>query len=93
MVYMNRGDIQSKVPRRWEYRNIKVKPETYKRLRYYQNLMELQTFQRGDEVRYTMDGVIKALLDLLESAKIKITTVEAEEGRNNEKNKSAEKSV
>jgi hypothetical protein len=58
--------------KRWEYRNIKVKPATYRRLRYYQNLMELQSFEKGEEVRYTMDTVISALLDLLESAKIKI---------------------
>lgn len=54
-----------------EYKTVKVKPETYRRLRYYQNVMELQAFDRGEEARFSLDDVINAALNLTESAKFK----------------------
>ena len=62
-----------------KYRNIKVKPETYLRLRNYQNKMELHYLERGEEVRFSMDDVINALLDLIEAAKIEFKEVEEDE--------------
>lgn len=54
---------------KYEYRDIKVKPETYKRLRVYQARMVLQS--NGEE-KYSMDQVIGALLNFLETTDIKI---------------------
>jgi hypothetical protein len=47
---------------------VKVTPETYKRLKKYQALLILQS---DGEESYTMDQVISALIDFLESAKIR----------------------
>lgn len=64
--------------RKREYKNIKVKPETYRRLRIYKNRMELKALEKGEEERFSMDRVVGALLDFLEAAEIKIDG-EAEE--------------
>jgi hypothetical protein len=47
---------------------VKVSPETYRRLKKYQAMLILQS--NGEET-FTMDQVISALIDFLESAKIK----------------------
>ena len=60
-----------KIKAKREYRNIKVKPETYVRLRNYQNKMELHYLEQGEEVRFSMDDVINALLNLVEMSEIK----------------------
>ncbi|MEM1551587.1 MAG: hypothetical protein QXH03_02820 [Candidatus Bathyarchaeia archaeon] len=47
---------------------IKVKPETYRKLKMYQAQLVLSS---GGEDTYSMDDVINALIYLLEHAKIK----------------------
>lgn len=51
-----------------KYLTIKVRPETYKRLRVYQAKMALQS--KGEET-YSMDRLIATLIDFLEAAEIK----------------------
>jgi len=51
---------------------VKVRPETYRRLKKYQAMLILQS--NGEET-FTMDQVISALIDFLESAKIKFVKV------------------
>lgn len=63
---------------KYEFRTIKVKPDTYLRLRAYQNAMEMSYFQKGKEVRFSMDDVISALLNLVEISKIEIVKLEKE---------------
>lgn len=50
---------------------VKVKPSTYRRLRLYQSRMELQDLERGKTVRYSMDDIINAMLNLLEMAEFR----------------------
>jgi uncharacterized protein with von Willebrand factor type A (vWA) domain len=55
---------------------VKVRPETYKRLKKYQALLILQS--NGEEA-FTMDQVISALIDFLEAAKVKFVKVPEEQ--------------
>lgn len=56
--------------KKYEFKTIKVRPETYRRLKMYQ--AQLTLLSRGEE-SYSMDDVINGLLNLLDSAKIRIT--------------------
>jgi hypothetical protein len=60
--------MERKLPPKGGLITVKVKPETYKRLKKYQALLILQS---NGEDAYTMDQVIGALIDFLEAAKIK----------------------
>ena len=53
---------------RYDFRTIKVRPETYQRLKKYQAMLVLQS--EGTRT-YSMDQVISALIDFLEAAKIR----------------------
>jgi hypothetical protein len=55
---------------------VKVRPETYKRLKKYQALLILQS--NGEEA-FTMDQVISALIDFLEAAKVKFVKLPEEQ--------------
>jgi len=56
--------------KKYEFKTIKVRPETYRRLKIKQ--AQLTLLSEGKE-SYSMDDVIRALLNMLDSAKIKIT--------------------
>jgi len=64
---MDKGDSQAS-------HNIKVKTNTYKRLRLYQAKMMIDS---GGEEKYSMDQVIGALLDFLETADITLEEKES----------------
>ena len=49
---------------KYDFVTVKVRPETYRKLRMYQAHMVLQS---GGAKRYTMDEVINALLTLVEA--------------------------
>jgi len=53
------------------YKNVKVKPETWKKLRKLKNTMELEALESGEEETYSMDRVIDALINFLAAAEIK----------------------
>ncbi|RLI18078.1 hypothetical protein DRO54_10600, partial [Candidatus Bathyarchaeota archaeon] len=55
-----------------ELKTIKVKLGTYKRLHRLKNLMELMFLNELDEeIRFSMDDVINAALDIIELSEIK----------------------
>lgn len=56
---------------KYPYKNVKVKPETWKRLRVLKNTMELQALESGEEETYSMDRVIDALINFLDATEIK----------------------
>ncbi len=59
---------ERKFPPKSRLVTIKVKPETYKRLKMYQAQLILLS---GGEEAYTMDDVVSALMNFLEQAKVK----------------------
>jgi hypothetical protein len=54
-----------------ELRTVKVSEETYKRLKWFKNMMELNALEGGEVVSFSMDTVISTMMDLLQSAKIR----------------------
>lgn len=54
-------------------RTVKVSEETYKKLKWYRSVMELNMLAEGETASVSMDMVISTLTSLLESAKIKFT--------------------
>jgi len=53
-------------------KDVKVTYENYTRLRLYQNKMEHKALESAEPERYSMDRVIGALLDFVESSEIKL---------------------
>lgn len=58
---------------KFDFITIKVRPSTYRRLRIFKNRMELLYLEDGKEVRFSMDDIINALINLIEKAEIKFT--------------------
>ena len=55
-----------------ELKTIKVKLDTYKRLHRLKNVMELLFLEeRDEEIKFSMDDVINAALDIIEMSEIK----------------------
>jgi len=62
--------------RKRELRTVKVSEETYRRLKWFKNMMELNVLEEGKAESFSMDTVISTLMDLLQSAKIKFVPAE-----------------
>jgi len=60
-----------------EWKDIKIHKETYMRLRRYKTKMEFEALERGEDEQYSMDRLINAMLDLIETA---FAPVDEEEG-------------
>lgn len=61
-----------------ELRTVKVSEETYMRLKWFKNMMELHSLEEGKAVSYSMDAVISTMMDLLQSAKIRFLSPKKE---------------
>jgi len=59
---------KSKGEDKYGFKSIKVRWKTYMRLRKYKIKMESEALERGDDARYSMDRLINAMLDLIETA-------------------------
>jgi len=62
-----------------QLRTVKVSEETYKRLKWFKNMMELNVLQDwGEAASFSMDDVVSTMMDLLQSAKIRFAPVRKE---------------